>query len=62
MQKAERPGAHHSDRAGEIVLGGTLPHSTGHTDAQRRRADASRIIGWRVTRWLGVEAVEVSNG
>ncbi len=27
MIHAERPGAHHSDRAGKCVLGGTLSHS-----------------------------------
>lgn len=56
------PGAHHSDRAGEFVLAGTLTHTTGTPDLQRRTDPPCRIIGWRVTRTLNVEAVEVTHG
>ena len=60
MIKNIRPGALASHRAGEIVLGGTLSGNTGHTLSQDYRAE-TRIIAWRVTRWLGVETVEVTN-
>ena len=60
MIKNIRPGALVSHRAGEIVLAGTSPHNTGFTLSQDCRA-APRIVAWRVTRWLGVETVEVAN-
>ena len=60
MHHTRQPGAHsQSDRVGDIVLAGTLPHTIGKTDLQRRRLSPCRVIGWRVTRWLAVEAVEV---
>ena len=62
MQEEKRPGAHHSDRATECVLVGTLPHSTRLPHTQRSRNLPVRLIGWRVTRWLAVEAVEVRHG
>ena len=62
MAKTHRPGAHHSDRAGEIVLGGTFPHNIATPHTQRDRMKPLRLISWRVNRWLGVESVEVCHG
>lgn len=61
MTKTRRPGAHHSNRAGEFVLGRTTLHTTEMTDLQRYRGTCCRIVRWRVSRWLGVEAVEVKH-
>jgi hypothetical protein len=52
MDEAKRPGAPASDRAGEIVLGGTLSHTMPHHSSQRY------VKAWRVDRWLGVERLE----
>jgi hypothetical protein len=62
MTARKRPGAHDSDRAGDFVLAGTLPHTTGATEPQRRADVPCRIVGWKVTRTLNVEAVEVAHG
>jgi hypothetical protein len=56
------PGAHHSGRAGNTVLGGTVSHTIEVHELQRRADPSSRIVGWRVSKWLCVEAVEVANG
>jgi len=61
MTARKRPGAHDSDRAGDFVLGGTLPHTTGTPNPQRRPEPPCRIVGWTVTRTLNVEAVEVTH-
>lgn len=58
MTASKRPGAHHSDRAGEIISGETFPNSTVTPNAQRHRAPPLRIVSWRVNRWLTVESVE----
>lgn len=62
MADMKRPGAHHSDRAGEFVLAGTAPHTIEAHGLQRRTDPPCRIVGWRVSRWLAVEAVEVAHG
>jgi hypothetical protein len=62
MADKSRPGADKSDRAGENVLGGTLPHITRSPHLQLRSNAPCRVIGWRVSKWLAVEAVEVRNG
>ena len=55
MHHTKQPGARFpSDRAGDFVLGGTLPHTTPHHEPLRRYVEA-----WRVNRWLGVDRVEV---
>ena len=59
MQKANQPGALASDRAGEFVLGGTLPLTIEPQNLQRHRFASTRIVSWRVNRWLGVDHVEV---
>jgi hypothetical protein len=56
------PGAHHSDRAGNTVLRGTLPHTIEPHELQLRADTPCRLVGWRVSRWLAVEMVEVANG
>lgn len=56
------PGAHHSDRAGNSVLGGTLPYTIEPHELQRRVDPSCRIVGWRVSKWLAVERVEVTHG
>jgi hypothetical protein len=62
VTKTVRPGAHHSDRAGEVVLAGTLPLTTAIQVLQLHRVTPLRLVSWRVNRWLGVETVEVTNG
>jgi hypothetical protein len=63
MHDTKQPGARwQSDRAVEIVLGRTLPSITSSPDLQHCRRPVIRIVGWRVTRWLGVERVEVNHG
>jgi hypothetical protein len=62
MTNYKRPGALISDRAGEIVLDGTLPLITPTAGLQRHHHPSIRLVGWRVNRWLGVESVEVSRG
>ena len=62
MTSKKWPGACYSDRAGNTVLDGTLPHTTEAHELQRRVDPPCRIVGWRVSRWLAVEAVEVANG
>jgi hypothetical protein len=59
MHKTNQPGALASDRAGEFVLGGTVPHTTAIPNQQRHRFAPPRVVSWRVNRWLGVERVEV---
>ncbi len=59
MADSNRPGAHNSDRAGEIVFGETLLHSTTLPHLQRHHQRPCRLVGYQVTRWLSVEAVEV---
>lgn len=60
MTSMKRPGALASHRAGNGVLAGTLFHTTTAATPQRhRRNPPPRLIGWRVSRWLTVEAVEV---
>ena len=59
MHKTNQPGALASDRAGEFVLGGTVPLITSPPNQQRYRHPLTRIVSWRVNRWLGVDAVEV---
>lgn len=61
MAASKRPGALNSDRAGDCVLGGTLPHTMRYHHLQHTRPPF-RIVGWRVSRWLSVEAVEVKHG
>lgn len=63
MHNTNRPGAHvqMGNRAGECVLGGTLPHTTPETHPQSRIASV-RLVGWRVTRFLTVEGLEVKHG
>lgn len=63
MHHTKQPGARFlSDRAGDFVLGGTLPYIIGNTNLQRHRLSPCRVIGWCVNRWLGVETVEVRYG
>jgi len=59
MHKINQPGALASDRAGEFVLGGTFPLTTVIPNLQRHRFKPIRIVSWRVSRWLGVERIEV---
>ncbi len=54
MFKIQQPGALASDRAGELILGGMSLHT-----AKQDAIQLPRIVSWRVTRWLAVEAVEV---
>lgn len=61
MTKKNRPGAHHSDRAGEFVLARTILHTTNTPALQRCTIPYCRIVRWRVSRWLSVETVEVAN-
>jgi hypothetical protein len=62
MTTEKRPGALTSARAEEIVLRGTLPFIIAAPNWQSHHTVAPRIIGWRVTRWLNVEAVEAQHG
>jgi hypothetical protein len=55
------PGAHHSDRARECVLRRIPFHTTGNPELQRRADPPCRIVGWRVSKWLAVEAVEAKH-
>lgn len=58
MTTKKRPGAHCSDRARECVLAGTPPDTTPRCNPQQS-ATACRVIGWRVSASLIVDAVEV---
>jgi hypothetical protein len=66
MTATSRPGtvtlAEDSNRAGKIVLGRTISHTTETNQLQRRADPPCRIVGWRVSKWLAVEVVEVTNG
>lgn len=53
MIQTEWPGALESDRAGETVLGGTLPHIISIAKSQRA-SDPTRIRFYRIDRWLTV--------
>jgi hypothetical protein len=62
MTARKWPGAHHSDRAGNAVLDGTLLNTIAAHGLQHRADPPCRIVGWKVTRTLNVEAVEVAHG
>ena len=64
MHETTQPGAHVqvSDRAGNFVLGGTISHTTSEHGSQSSRTPPVRVVGWRVSRWLSVEQVEVQLG
>lgn len=62
MAESNRPGAHHSDRAGEFVFRQTLPHTTALPQMQRHHHRRCQLVGWAVDRWLGVSRVEVHHG
>jgi len=53
MNYANRPGALDSDRAGTIVLGGTVSHTTDKTSAQHRESadDYLRVVAILNARW-----------
>jgi hypothetical protein len=57
MEYAERPGALESDRAGEIVLDGTLPHTIPNLSIQRRESgdDYHRVVAVLNDRWRVIE-------
>ena len=59
MSECRRPGALLSHRAGEIVFGETTPLSITSGRLQIHQKSTTRVIVWKVTRWLGVEAVQV---
>lgn len=62
MSEGKRPGALHSDRAGEYRLNQTsFPNISNplQQDHAKRRSARSR---YRVDRWLGVEFMENSRG
>jgi hypothetical protein len=55
MESTKRPGALNSDRAGDNVLAGTLPHTISNASVQHRESadDYHRVVavlndGWRV--------------
>ncbi len=66
MTTTKWPGARieecNSYRAGNGVLAGTRSHTIEAHELQRSVNPPCRIVGWRVSRWLAVEAVEVANG
>jgi hypothetical protein len=57
MNYANRPGALDSDRAGKIVLSGTLSHTTDKTSAQHRESADNyyRIVAVLNDRWRVIE-------
>lgn len=57
MSCANRPGALDSDRAGKIVLGGTLPHITTTVETQSSESadDYHRIVAVLNDRWRVIE-------
>jgi len=57
MGYVERPGALDSDRAGEIVLGGTLPHTIRNASIQHRESanDYHRVVAILNDRWRVIE-------
>ena len=60
MTDKNLPGAHSSDRAGERVLCGTAPHTISLPYPQRH-ATSCRIVGWKVSKSLTVDSVEVAH-
>jgi hypothetical protein len=62
MAARKWPGAHDSDRAGAIILGRMNPDTTAAAEPQRRADQHGRLVGWKVTTKLTVEAVEVAHG
>ena len=58
MIQCKRPGALAGDQAGDFVLGGTLPHNTGHATVQRHHHRPTIIVKrWSVNRRLEVSGV-----
>lgn len=57
MNCANRPGALDSDRAGEIVLSGTLPHTILNASVQHRESadDYHRVVAVLNDRWRVIE-------
>lgn len=62
MTAKKWPGRCDERRAGNAVLEGTRSHSIENHGLQRRADLPCRLVGWRVSRWLAVEMVEVANG
>ena len=62
MTAKKWPGRCDERRAGNTVLHGTLPYTIEDHELQRSADPPCRIVGWRVSRWLAVEMVEVAHG
>ena len=56
MHKINQPGALASDRAGEFVLAERFPLPRQPRTCNATAFQPTRIVSWRVNRWLGVDA------